>query len=74
MEEARNAVGACRDPRLPEAPRSDVPGIRGDSAARAARYWGIQCEEMRAIENLPRMLEEVTGIGVVLPARAPPLP
>ena len=26
----------------------------------------IQCEEMRAIENLPRMLKEVPGIGVVL--------
>ena len=26
----------------------------------------IQCEEVRAIENLPAMLEEVPGIGVVL--------
>src|SRR4030095_8637781 len=26
----------------------------------------IQCEDTRAIENLPRMLEEVPGIGVVL--------
>jgi 4-hydroxy-2-oxoheptanedioate aldolase len=26
----------------------------------------IQCEEVRAIENLPRMLKEVPGIGVVL--------
>jgi 4-hydroxy-2-oxoheptanedioate aldolase len=26
----------------------------------------IQCEEMRAIENLPRILKEVPGIGVVL--------
>jgi 4-hydroxy-2-oxoheptanedioate aldolase len=26
----------------------------------------IQCEEMRAIENLPRILQEVPGIGVVL--------
>ncbi len=90
VEEARNAVGACRYPRLPEAPRYDPPGIRGDAPARAARYWGlsqpdyyaradvwplapqgeilavIQCEEMRAIENLPRMLMEVPGIGVVL--------
>ena len=90
VEEARNAVGACRYPRLPEAPRYDPPGIRGDAPARAARYWGlsqpdyyaradvwplapqgeilavIQCEEMRAIENLPRMLKEVPGIGVVL--------
>ena len=26
----------------------------------------IQCEETRAIENLPRILKEVPGIGVVL--------
>jgi 4-hydroxy-2-oxoheptanedioate aldolase len=26
----------------------------------------IQCEEVRAIENLPRILDEVKGIGVVL--------
>jgi 4-hydroxy-2-oxoheptanedioate aldolase len=90
VEEARNAVGACRYPKLPDHPLYDPPGIRGDAPARAARYWGlsqqdyykradvwplapdgeilaiIQCEEMRAIENLPRMLEEVKGIGVVL--------
>jgi len=90
VDEARNAVRACRYPRLPSAPVYEPPGIRGDAPARAARYWGlaqqeyykradvwplapdgeilvvIQCEEMRAIENLPRMLEEVPGIGVVL--------
>ena len=90
VDEARNAVGACRYPRRPEAPLYDPPGIRGDAPARAARYWGlspqeyyaradvwplapqgeilvvIQCEEVRAIENLPRILDEVRGIGVVL--------
>jgi 4-hydroxy-2-oxoheptanedioate aldolase len=90
VEEARNAVGACRYPRRPEAPRYDPPGIRGDAPVRAARYWGlsqqdyyagadvwplapqgeilaiIQCEEVRAIENLARILDEVKGIGVVL--------
>ena len=90
VEEARNAVGACRYPRLPDSPIYDPPGIRGDAPARAARYWGlsqpdyyaradvwplapqgeilaiIQCEEMKAIENLPRILQEVKGIGVVL--------
>ena len=90
VEEARNAVSACRYPRLPAAPRHDPPGIRGDAPVRAARYWGltqpeyyaradvwplapqgeilvvIQCEEVRAIENLPRILEEVPGIGAVL--------
>ena len=90
VEEARNAVSACRYPRLSSAPLYDPPGIRGDAPTRAARYWGltqqeyykradvwplapdgeilvvIQCEEVRAIENLPAMLKEVPGIGVVL--------
>jgi 4-hydroxy-2-oxoheptanedioate aldolase len=90
VEEARNAVSACRYPRLPKAPLYDPPGIRGDAPVRAARYWGlsqqeyyaradvwplapqgeilavIQCEETRAIENLPKILQEVPGIGVVL--------
>lgn len=90
VEEARNAVAACRYPRLPSAPRFDPPGVRGDAPARAARYWGltqqeyyaradvwpldprgeilviIQCEDVRGIENLPRILREVPGIGVVL--------
>jgi 4-hydroxy-2-oxoheptanedioate aldolase len=90
VEEAWNAVGACRYPRLSTAPIYNPPGIRGDAPARAARYWGltqqeyyrradvwplapngeilvvIQCEETRAIDNLPRILKEVPGIGVVL--------
>jgi 4-hydroxy-2-oxoheptanedioate aldolase len=90
VEEARNAVGACRYPKLPKSPLYNPPGIRGDAPVRAARYWGlsqqdyyaradvwplapqgeilaiIQCEEMRAIENLPKILQEVPGIGVVL--------
>lgn len=90
VEEARNAIGACRYPKLPGHPLYDPPGIRGDAPVRAARYWGlaqqdyyrkadvwplasdgeilaiIQCEDTRAIENLPRILKEVKGIGVVL--------
>lgn len=90
VEEAWNAVGACRYPRLSNAPLYNPPGIRGDAPMRAARYWGlsqqeyykradvwplapqgeilviIQCEETRAIDNLPRILKEVPGIGVVL--------
>jgi 4-hydroxy-2-oxoheptanedioate aldolase len=90
VEEARNAVGACRYPRLSSAPLYAPPGIRGDAPARAARYWGltqqeyytradvwplaprgeilviIQCEDTRAIDNLPAILKEVPGIGVVL--------
>mgnify|MGYP003693981979 CR=1 FL=1 len=41
VEEARNAVSACRYPRLPGAPLYDPPGIRGDAPTRAARYWGL---------------------------------
>jgi 4-hydroxy-2-oxoheptanedioate aldolase len=90
VDEARNAIGACRYPKLRNSPLYDPPGIRGDAPVRAARYWGlsqqdyyaradvwplapqgeilaiIQCEEMRAIENLPKILQEVPGIGVVL--------
>ena len=90
VEEARNAVGACRYPRLSTAPNYDPAGIRGDAPARAARYWGltqpeyysradvwplapqgeilaiIQCEDTRAINNLPKILKDVPGIGVVL--------
>ena len=90
VEEAWNAVGACRYPRLSTAPLYNPPGIRGDAPTRAARYWGltqqeyyhradvwplapqgeilvvIQCEDTRAIDNLPRILKEVPGIGVVL--------
>ena len=90
VDEAWNAVRACRYPRLPQAPLYNPPGIRGDAPTRAARYWGltqqeyyaradvwplapqgeilviIQCEETRAIENLPAILKEVPGIGIVL--------
>jgi len=90
VEEARNAVAACRYPRPASAPFFDPPGIRGDSPRHAARYWGltqqeyygradtwplnpkgeilvgIMCEEVRAVRNLPRMLKEVPGIGVVI--------
>jgi len=90
VEEARNAVAACRYPRPKSAPNFEPAGQRGDGPARAARYWGltqaeyyeradvwplnpkgeilvvIMCEEVKAIKNLPKMLKEVPGIGVVL--------
>ena len=90
VEEARNAVGACRYPRLAGTPLYDPPGIRGDAPTRAARYWGLtapeyyaradvwplapqgeilavlQIEDTKGIANLPRMLAEVPGIGVIL--------
>jgi 4-hydroxy-2-oxoheptanedioate aldolase len=90
VEEARNAVAACRYPRPTSAQYYDPPGQRGDSPKHAAPYWGItqqeyysvadvwplnprgevlcivMCEEVRAIKNLPKILEQVPGIGVVL--------
>jgi 4-hydroxy-2-oxoheptanedioate aldolase len=90
VEEARNAVTACRYPRPRSAPYFEPAGQRGDAPAAAARYWGlspqeyytradvwpldpqgeilvaIMCEEVRAIKNLPKMLEGVPGIGVVI--------
>ena len=90
VEEAYNAVAACRYPRPKSAPAYEPEGLRGDSPANAARYWGlsqqeyyakadvwplnpqgeilvaIMCEEVKAIGNLPQMLKEVPGIGLVL--------
>jgi 4-hydroxy-2-oxoheptanedioate aldolase len=45
VEEAANAVGACRYPRLKSAKLPDPPGIRGDGPATAARYWGLTQQE-----------------------------
>ena len=90
VEEARNAVAACRYPRPPSAPYFEPAGQRGDAPKNCAPYWGltnqeyysradvwplnpkgevlcvIMCEEVVAIRNLPKMLEQVPGIGVVL--------
>jgi 4-hydroxy-2-oxoheptanedioate aldolase len=90
VEQAYNAVGACRYPRPRSAAAYEPEGQRGDSPMSAVRYWGltqqeyyakadvwplsphgeilviIMCEDVKAIDNLPRMLKEVPGIGVVL--------
>jgi len=90
VEEARNAVAACRYPRPSSAPYFEPAGQRGDGPRGAVSYWGlteleyyaradvwplnpdgeilvvIMCEDMRAVKNLPQILERVPGIGVVL--------
>ena len=90
VEEARNAVAACRYPRPSTAPHFLPAGQRGDGPKYAPAYWGltqqeyysradvwplnpkgeilvgIMCEEVRAIRNLPQILKEVPGIGLVL--------
>jgi 4-hydroxy-2-oxoheptanedioate aldolase len=45
VEEAYNAVGACRYPRLKNAPLYEPAGIRGDGPTAAARYWGLTNQE-----------------------------
>jgi 4-hydroxy-2-oxoheptanedioate aldolase len=90
VEQAYNAVAACRYPRPQSSAIYQPEGQRGDNPVHAARYWGIsqqdyyakadvwplaphgeilviiQCEQVQAIDNLPRILEEVPGVGVVL--------
>jgi 4-hydroxy-2-oxoheptanedioate aldolase len=41
VDEAYNAVSACRFPRLKSAPRYEPTGVRGDGPTQAIRYWGI---------------------------------
>jgi 4-hydroxy-2-oxoheptanedioate aldolase len=48
VEEAYNAVAACRYPRLKSAARYEPAGIRGDGPAGAVRYWGLTQQEYYA--------------------------
>jgi 4-hydroxy-2-oxoheptanedioate aldolase len=41
VDEAYNAVAACRYPRLKSAERYEPAGIRGDGPTGAVRYWGL---------------------------------
>ncbi|MDB5764657.1 MAG: HpcH/HpaI aldolase [Herminiimonas sp.] len=45
VEEAYNAVAACRYPRLKDKPLYEPAGIRGDGPMQAARYWGVTQQE-----------------------------
>jgi 4-hydroxy-2-oxoheptanedioate aldolase len=45
VEEAYNAVAACRYPRLKSASLYEPAGIRGDGPTAAARYWGLSQQE-----------------------------
>jgi 4-hydroxy-2-oxoheptanedioate aldolase len=45
VEEAYNAIAACRYPRLKTAPRYEPAGIRGDGPTGAVRYWGLTQQE-----------------------------
>ncbi|HEX8826597.1 MAG TPA: aldolase/citrate lyase family protein [Xanthobacteraceae bacterium] len=48
VEEARNAVAACRYPRPASAPHYEPAGTRGDAPRVAARYWGLTAAEYYA--------------------------
>ena len=45
VEEAYNAVAACRYPRRKDKPLYEPAGIRGDGPTQAARYWGLTQQE-----------------------------
>ena len=45
VEEAYNAVAACRYPRLKGKPLYEPAGVRGDGPTQAVRYWGITLQE-----------------------------
>src|ERR1700674_5118893 len=41
VDQARNAVAACRYPRMRTAPLHQPAGVRGDGPTTAVRYWGL---------------------------------
>ena len=45
VEQAYNAVAACRYPRLKSAPLYEPAGLRGDGPASAVRYWGVNQQQ-----------------------------
>src|SRR5271155_412824 len=45
VEQAYNAVAACRYPRLKDKPLYEPAGIRGDGPTQAVRYWGLTQQE-----------------------------
>ncbi|MDH4126595.1 MAG: aldolase/citrate lyase family protein [Gammaproteobacteria bacterium] len=48
VEQARNAVAACRYPRPESAPLYAPAGTRGDGPASACRYWGLSQQDYYA--------------------------
>lgn len=48
VDQAYNAVAACRYPRLKTAPRYEPAGVRGDAPMAASRYWGLMQSEYYA--------------------------
>lgn len=74
VEQAYNAVSACRYPRQKTAPFYEPVGVRGDGPHSASRYWGLSQQEYYAKADVwplnPRgevlvflMIEDVQGIA-----------
>ena len=74
VEEAYNAVAACRYPRLKSAERYEPAGIRGDGPTGAVRYWGLTQPEYYARADVwplnPKgeilvivQIEDIKGVG-----------
>jgi 4-hydroxy-2-oxoheptanedioate aldolase len=65
VDEAYNAVAACRYPRLRDKPLYEPAGIRGDGPTAAIRYWGVsQAEYYRRADVWP--LDPAGEILVIL--------
>src|SRR5437588_83412 len=52
VDQAYNAVAACRYPRLKEKPLYEPAGIRGDGPMQACRYWGISQQEYYEVADV----------------------
>jgi 4-hydroxy-2-oxoheptanedioate aldolase len=52
VEEAYNAVSACRYPRLKNKPLYEPAGIRGDGPTQAVRYWGVTQQEYYEVADV----------------------
>lgn len=74
VEQAYNAVSACRYPRQKTAPFYEPVGVRGDGPHSASRYWGLSQQEYYGKADVwplnPRgevlvflMIEDVQGIA-----------
>ncbi len=74
VDQAYNAVAACRYPRLGSAPLYEPAGLRGDGPRQAVRYWGLsQQEYYKRADVWPLapdgeilvvlMIEDTEGIG-----------
>ena len=52
VEQARNAVSACRYPRPANAPLAEPAGCRGDAPVAASKYWGLSLAEYYGVADV----------------------